>query len=145
MRNFCKADICRELRSQAKSFVHLFKGGGCPEGKALGRSPQRAKLLKLTAKSLPQQQNHYKIKKLNSHFLKETCPTTEAALQTGLLPAQERRKGCFAKALGRLKKVLVGRILVSDIRRSPDACSANKCRIRESDLRLMPSEQQFAA
>ena len=65
----------------------------------------------------------------------ETCPTTEAALQTGLLPAQERRKGCFAKALGRLKKVLVGRILVSDIRRSPDACSANKCRIRESDLR----------
>ena len=27
-----------------------------------------------------------------------TCPTTEAALQTGLLPAQERRKGCFAKA-----------------------------------------------
>ena len=65
----------------------------------------------------------------------ETCPTTEAALQTGLLPAQERRKGCFAKALGRLKKVLVGRILVSDICRSPDACSANKCRIRESDLR----------
>ena len=29
-----------------------------------------------------------------------TCPTTEAALQTGLLPAQERRKGCFAKASG---------------------------------------------
>ena len=28
-----------------------------------------------------------------------TCPTTEAALQAGLLPAQERRKGCFAKAL----------------------------------------------
>ena len=27
-----------------------------------------------------------------------TCPTTEAALQTGLLPAQERRKRCFAKA-----------------------------------------------
>ena len=32
-----------------------------------------------------------------------TCPTTEAALQTGLLPTQERRKGCFAKASGRLK------------------------------------------
>ena len=29
-----------------------------------------------------------------------TCPTTEAALQTGLLPAQERRKECFAKASG---------------------------------------------
>ena len=27
-----------------------------------------------------------------------TCPITEAALQTGLLPAQERRKGRFAKA-----------------------------------------------
>ena len=27
-----------------------------------------------------------------------TRPTTEAGLQTGLLPAQERRKGCFAKA-----------------------------------------------
>ena len=27
-----------------------------------------------------------------------TCPTTETALQAGLLPAQERRKGCFAKA-----------------------------------------------
>ena len=27
-----------------------------------------------------------------------TCPTTEAALQTGLLPTQERRKGRFAKA-----------------------------------------------
>ena len=27
-----------------------------------------------------------------------TCPTTEAALQTGLLPAQERREGRFAKA-----------------------------------------------
>ena len=26
-----------------------------------------------------------------------TCPTTEAALQAGLLPAQERRKGSFAK------------------------------------------------
>ena len=26
-----------------------------------------------------------------------TCSTTEAALQTGLLPTQERRKGCFAK------------------------------------------------
>ena len=25
-----------------------------------------------------------------------TCPTADAALQTGLLPAQERRKGCFA-------------------------------------------------
>ena len=31
----------------SESFVHLFKGGGCPEGKALGRSPQRAKLPKL--------------------------------------------------------------------------------------------------
>ena len=31
---------------------------------------------------------------------------------------------------------IVGRILVSDLRRSPDACSANKCRIRESDLQL---------
>ena len=29
-----------------------------------------------------------------------TCPTTEAALQAGLLPTQERRKGCFAKASG---------------------------------------------
>ena len=27
-----------------------------------------------------------------------TCPTTEAALQTGLLPTQERQKGRFAKA-----------------------------------------------
>ena len=27
-----------------------------------------------------------------------TCPTTEAALQTGLLPTQEQRKGRFAKA-----------------------------------------------
>ena len=26
-----------------------------------------------------------------------TCPTTEAALQAGLLPAQERREGRFAK------------------------------------------------
>ena len=32
-----------------------------------------------------------------------TCRTIEAALQTGLLPAQERRKRCFAKASGRLK------------------------------------------
>ena len=31
------------------------------------------------------------------------CPTTEAALQAGLLPAQERRKGHFAKVSGRLK------------------------------------------
>ena len=29
-----------------------------------------------------------------------TCSTTEAALQAGLLPAQERRKGSFAKILG---------------------------------------------
>ena len=38
-----------------------------------------------------------------------TCPTTEAALQTGLLPAQERRKRCFAKASaysGMHKKVI---------------------------------------
>ena len=28
------------------------KGGGCPEGKALGRSPQRAKYPKLTAPSI---------------------------------------------------------------------------------------------
>ena len=27
-----------------------------------------------------------------------TCPTTEAALQAGLLPTQEQRKGRFAKA-----------------------------------------------
>ena len=33
-----------------------------------------------------------------------TCPTTEAALQAGLLPAQERWEGCFAKVSGRLKK-----------------------------------------
>ncbi len=33
-----------------------------------------------------------------------TCPTTEAALQAGLLPAQERRKGHFAKVAGRLKE-----------------------------------------
>ena len=33
-----------------------------------------------------------------------TCPTTEAALQAGLLPAQERRKGRFLKVAGRLKK-----------------------------------------
>ena len=33
------------------------------------------------------------------------CPTTEAALQAGLLPAQERREGRFAKVSGRLKKV----------------------------------------
>ena len=32
------------------------------------------------------------------------CPTTEAALQAGLLPAQERRKGHFAKVAGRLEK-----------------------------------------
>ena len=32
-----------------------------------------------------------------------TCPTTEAALQAGLLPAQERREGRFAKVSGRLK------------------------------------------
>ncbi len=32
------------------------------------------------------------------------CPTTEAALQAGLLPAQERRKGHFAKVAGRLKE-----------------------------------------
>ena len=30
--------------------------------------------------------------------METTCPTTEAALQTGLLPTQERRKGRFAKA-----------------------------------------------
>ena len=33
-----------------------------------------------------------------------TYPTAEAALQTGLLPAQERRKGHFAKVAGRLKE-----------------------------------------
>ena len=32
------------------------------------------------------------------------CQTTEAALQAGLLPAQERRKGHFAKVAGRLEK-----------------------------------------
>jgi len=32
-----------------------------------------------------------------------TCLTTEAALQTGLLPAQERREGRFAKVSSRLK------------------------------------------
>ena len=32
------------------------------------------------------------------------CPTTEAALQAGLLPAQERRNGHFAKVAGRLEK-----------------------------------------
>ena len=32
------------------------------------------------------------------------CPTTEAALQAGLLPAQERRNGHFAKGTGRLEK-----------------------------------------
>ena len=31
-----------------------------------------------------------------------TCPTTEAALQAGLLPAQERREGHFTKVSGRL-------------------------------------------
>ena len=30
------------------------KGGGCPEGKALGRRPQTAKLSKLTAKTMLQ-------------------------------------------------------------------------------------------
>ena len=32
-----------------------------------------------------------------------TRPATEAALQAGLLPAQERREGRFAKVSGRLK------------------------------------------
>ena len=32
-----------------------------------------------------------------------TYPTTEAAFQAGLLPAQERRKGHFTKVSGRLK------------------------------------------
>ena len=32
-----------------------------------------------------------------------TRSTTEAALQAGLLPAQERREGRFAKVSGRLK------------------------------------------
>ena len=40
-----------------------------------------------------------KIKYLISNILMATTwPTTEAAPQAGLLPAQERRKGCFAKA-----------------------------------------------
>ena len=34
--------------------------------------------------------------------------TTEAVLQAGLLPAQERRKGHFAKVAGRLKRVSDG-------------------------------------
>ena len=38
-----------------------------------------------------------------SILMATTCPTTEAALQAGLLPAQERRKGRFAKVSGRLK------------------------------------------
>ena len=49
MRNYCRADICMRSAKPSKSFVHLFKGGGCPEGKALGRSPQRVKYPKLTA------------------------------------------------------------------------------------------------
>ena len=34
--------------------------------------------------------------------------TTEAVLQAGVLPAQERRKGHFAKVAGRLKRVSDG-------------------------------------
>ena len=34
-----------------------------------------------------------------------TRSTTEAALQAGLLPAQERREGRFAKVSGRLKRI----------------------------------------
>ena len=47
MRNYCIARIYLSDAKPSKSFVHLFKGGRCPEGKALGRSPQRAKLPKL--------------------------------------------------------------------------------------------------
>ena len=37
------------IAKQTKVYVNAFlKGGGCPEGKALGRSPQRAKHSKLT-------------------------------------------------------------------------------------------------
>ena len=39
-----------------------------------------------------------------------TCPTTEAALQAGLLPAQERREGCFTKVSVGLVSV-IGRFL----------------------------------
>ena len=44
MRNLCKADNCLNTAKPSKSFVHLFKGGR-------GRSPQRAKFLKLTIKT----------------------------------------------------------------------------------------------
>ncbi|WP_281787807.1 hypothetical protein, partial [Uruburuella suis] len=41
----------------------------------------------------------HKIKYLTYHILMTTtCPTTEAALQAGLLPVQEPRKGRFTKS-----------------------------------------------
>ena len=46
-----------------------------------------------------------------------TGPTTEAVLQAGLLPAQERREGCFAKVAGRLKKVSDG------LKSPPEMCA----------------------
>ncbi len=83
----CRADICMRSAKPSKSFVHLFKGGGCPEGKALGRSPQRAKLLTLTVNSQLQWRNRYQTKKRNSHKKDKTeneksfCKTIKCELR----------------------------------------------------------------
>ena len=69
-----------------------------------------------------------------SILMATTCPTTEAGLQAGLLPAQERRKGCFAKASGRLKSF-----------RRPEGLAIGQSDVRAlfceqaSDSRILPT------
>ena len=63
-----------------------------------------------------------------------TCPTTEAALRTGLLPAQERRKGHFTKVSGRLKVFRRPETFAK-----PDICRtrAGGCPVQSSDLLVL--------
>ncbi len=102
----CRADICMRSAKPSKSFVHLFKGGGCPEGKALGRSPQRAKLLTLTVNSQLQWRNRYQTKKRNSHKKDKTeneksfCKTIKCELRQ-FYPKKAnypRRKKCAERS-----------------------------------------------
>ena len=51
-----------------------------------------------------------------------TRPTTEAALQAGRLPAQERREGRFAKVSGRLKKVSSDGLIYTNSPRTFGGC-----------------------
>ena len=75
--NFAKPDICRT------------RAGGCPAQSSALLALHISENKKFSIKS------SYLIVFV---LMVTTCPTTEAALQTGLLPTQERRKGRFAKA-----------------------------------------------